>query len=49
MGCLLPQLMWWCHLVNAHEGKAGMALFAGKTVLCMRERFVYTLVQKGAI
>jgi len=25
-------LLWWCHLVNAHEGKAGMVLFAGKTV-----------------
>jgi len=24
--------LWWCHLVNAHEGKAGMVLFAGKTV-----------------
>jgi len=22
----------WCHLVNAHKGKAGMVLFAGKTV-----------------
>jgi len=31
IGCLLPQL-WWCHLVNAYEGKAGMVLFAGKTV-----------------
>jgi len=26
-------LLWWCHLVNAHEGKAGMVLFAGKTVI----------------
>jgi len=24
--------LWWCHLVSAHEGKAGMVLFAGKTV-----------------
>jgi len=24
--------LWWRHLVNAHEGKAGMVLFAGKTV-----------------
>jgi len=31
IGCLLPQL-WWRHLVNAYEGKAGMVLFAGKTV-----------------
>jgi len=22
--------LWWCHLVNAHKGKAGMVLFAGK-------------------
>jgi len=29
--CLLHQL-WWRQLVNAYEGKAGMALFAGKTV-----------------
>jgi len=29
-GCLQPQLLWWCHLVNAHEGKAGMVLLAGK-------------------
>jgi len=35
--------------VNAHEGKADMVLFAGKTVLSMPERFVCTLVQKGAI
>jgi len=28
----LSQLLWWCYLVNAHEGKAGMVLFAGKTV-----------------
>jgi len=26
IGCLLPQL-WWHHLVNAYEGKAGMVLF----------------------
>ena len=32
-----------------HEGKAGMVLFAGKTVRSMSERFVCTLVQKGAI
>jgi len=32
MSSELPQLLWWCHLVNAHEGKAGMVLFAGKTV-----------------
>ena len=32
-----------------HEGKAGMVLFAGKTVLSMPERFVCNLVQKGAI
>jgi len=25
-------LLWWRHLVNAHEGKAGVVLFAGKTV-----------------
>jgi len=24
--------LWWRHLVNADEGKAGMVLFAGKTV-----------------
>jgi len=33
--------------VNAHEGKAGMVLFAGKTVRSMPERFVCTLVQKA--
>jgi len=38
IGCLLPQL-WWRHLVNAYEGKAGMVLFSGKTVLSMSERF----------
>jgi len=27
-----PSELWWRHLVNAHEGKAGMVLFAGKTV-----------------
>jgi len=32
-----------------HKGKAGMVLFAGKTVRSMPERFVCTLVQKGAI
>jgi len=32
-----------------HEGKAGMVLFAGKTVSSMPERFVSTLVRKGAI
>jgi len=34
-----------------HEGKACMVLFAGrpKTVWSMPERFVCTLVQKGAI
>jgi len=31
IGCLLTQL-WWRHLVNAYEGKAGMVLIAGKTV-----------------
>jgi len=36
-------------LLHAHEGKAGMVLFAGKTVSSMPERFVCTLVQKGAI
>jgi len=25
-------LLWWRHLGNAHEGKAGVVLFAGKTV-----------------
>jgi len=29
----------WHHLVNAYEGKAGMVLFAGKTVWSMSERF----------
>jgi len=38
IGCLLPQL-WWRHLVNAYEGKAGMVLFADKTVWSMSERF----------
>jgi len=32
VACLLPQL-WLRHLVNAYEGKAGMVLFAGKTVI----------------
>jgi len=32
-----------------HEGKARMVLFAGKTVWSMPERFVRTLVRKGAI
>ena len=32
-----------------HEGKACVVLFAGKTVLSMPERFVCTLVQKGAM
>jgi len=32
-----------------HKGKAGMVLFAGNTVWSMPERFVCTLVQKGAI
>jgi len=32
-----------------HEGKVGVVLFAGKTVGSMPERFVCTLVQKGAI
>jgi len=30
-GCLLPHL-WWRHLVNTYEGKAGMVLFEGKIV-----------------
>jgi len=29
-----------------HKGKAGMVLFAGKTVCSMPERFMCTLVQK---
>jgi len=33
--------------VNADEGKAGMVLFAGKTVWSMPERFMCTLVQKA--
>ena len=37
------------HPVNADEGKAGIVLFVGKTVWSMPERFVCTLVQKGAI
>jgi len=49
IGCLLHQLLWWCHLVNAHEGKAGMVLFAGKTVWSMPGRFVCILMEKGAI
>jgi len=32
-----------------HKGKASMVLFAGKTVWSMPERFVCTLVRKGAI
>jgi len=32
-----------------HEGKAGMVLFAGKTVISMPERFVCYLGAKGAI
>jgi len=32
-----------------HEGKAGVVLFAGKTVWSTPERFECTLVQKGAI
>jgi len=32
-----------------HEGKAGMVLFAGKNARSMPERFVCTLVRKGAI
>jgi len=32
-----------------HKGKTGVALFAGKTVRSMPERFVCTLMQKGAI
>jgi len=39
IGCLLPQLLWWRHLVNAYKGKAGTVLFAGKTVRSMSERF----------
>jgi len=34
---------------DRHEGKAGMVLFAGKTVWSMPDCFVCTLVQKGAI
>jgi len=36
-------------LVNAHEGKAGMVLFAGKTVRCMPERFECTTSAKKAL
>jgi len=35
--------------VNAHEGKAGMMLFAGKTVWSMPERFVCTTLAKKAL
>jgi len=35
--------------VERHGGKAGMVLFAGKTVWSMPERFGCTLVRKGAI
>jgi len=33
-------------MVDAHEGKAGMVLFAGKTVLSMPERFESTTLAK---
>jgi len=36
-GC--QQLLWWWHLVNADEGKAGVVWFAGKTVWSTPERF----------
>ena len=39
-------MLWWWHLVNAHEGKAGMVLFAGKTVWSMPERFECTTLAK---
>jgi len=42
IGCPLPQLLWWWHLVNAHQGKVGMVLFAGKTAWSMPERFECT-------
>jgi len=35
--------------VNAHEGKAGMVLFAGKTVRSMPERFECTTLAKKAL
>ena len=35
--------------MNADEGKAGMVLFAGKTVLSMPERFEYTSLAKKAL
>jgi len=37
------------HLVNAHEGKAGMVLFAGKTVWSMPECFECTTLAKKAL
>ena len=41
-------LYWWWHLVNAHEGKAGMVLFAGKTAWSMPQRFECTTLAKKA-
>jgi len=35
--------------VNAHEGKAGVVLFAGKTVWSTPERFECSCYNKGAI
>jgi len=35
--------------VNAHEGKADMVLFAGKTVRSMPERFECTALAKKAL
>ena len=42
-------LLWWLHLVNAHEGKTGMVLFAGKTVWSMPERFECTTLAEKAL
>jgi len=36
-------------VVNAHEGKAGMVLFAGKTVRSMPKRFECTTLAKKAL
>jgi len=40
--------LFW-HLVNAHEGKAGVVLFAGKTVWSTPERFKCSCYNKGAM
>ena len=45
---MLPQL-WWRHLVNTYEGKAGMLLFAGKTVIHTSALSEYACIPKGAI